>query len=60
MVAVQCDQIWQNFAHLIKILKVFGNFKALFNIYQNLESTLAHFYDIGQIMIVTKGQKLKT
>ena len=52
----QCDQIWPNFITLAK--KVFGNFKGLVSICQNLEPTLANFLGYSTIFIVVSGQIL--
>lgn len=46
-------KILLNFA---EILKVLGNFWGVFNIWLNLEPTLAKFYAVGLIFIVANGQ----
>ena len=35
---------------------IFGNFKGLFCIWQSFEPTLASFFEIGQISIVTNAK----
>ena len=56
----QCDQIWQNFAALVKYSKSWAIFEGLFTIRQNFGPTYQILYAIGQIFVGVKGPMLKT
>ena len=52
----QCDHIWQNFATLANILRLWQHFDGSFSIWQKFVLILAKFYAIGQIFIIVNGQ----
>ena len=56
MSVLQCDQIWQCFATLLKIYIILSIFEGLFRIGHNFEPTLAIAFAPGQIYLVTNGQ----
>ena len=52
----QGEQIWRNFATLVKYYIYWVIFQVLFSIGYKFEPTLAHFYATGQIYFATNGQ----
>ena len=53
----QCDQIWRNFRHLGKILKVFGHFLINYLVFGKTVKLLWQiFFTFGQSLIVIKAK----